>query len=140
MIKFTDEMKQRINNAYRDRKPCLWVTASKAAVPGVSFRGSTLVWDDDHLAFWERTYQSGTARSIEENPIVLMLYVDLPARLGWRFYGEAKIYEDGEIRQKIMSRVIQEELDKDPERKGKGVLIRVDRILYFANNTVLQER
>jgi hypothetical protein len=59
MIKFTDEMKQRINNAFADKKYCIWATASSDGVPSLSFRGSAFVWDDEHLAVWERSRQSG---------------------------------------------------------------------------------
>ncbi len=72
MIKFTDDMNVRINNAFKDKKYCVWATVSKAGVPSISFRGSTYVWDDEHLAFWERSRQSG-ADHIEENPNVVML-------------------------------------------------------------------
>ena len=139
MIKFTDEMKERINNAFRDKKPCVWATASRDGSPSVSFRGSTFVWDDEHLAIWERGHQSGEKHMLE-NPNVVMLYADLPARVGWRFYGQATVYRDGEMRQKIMERTIKDELDRDPELKGYGVLVRVDRIRRYSGEESLQER
>ena len=54
MIKMTDDMKQRIGKALKDKKPCVWGTSSKSGAPDVSFRGSTYVWDEEHLAFWDR--------------------------------------------------------------------------------------
>ncbi|MEK7879136.1 MAG: pyridoxamine 5'-phosphate oxidase family protein [candidate division NC10 bacterium] len=139
MIKFTDEMKERINNAFTDKKACVWATASKDGVPSVSFRGSTFVWDDEHLAIWERSRQSG-AQHMEENPHVVMLYADLPARIGWRFYGQATVFKTGEMRQKIMDRTIKDELDRDPERKGYGVLVRVDKIRRYSGDEIIQQR
>ena len=139
MIKFTEEMKEKINSAFRDKKYCIWATASKEGVPSVSFRGSTFVWDDEHLAFWERSRQSG-AEHIGENPYVVMLYVEFAARVGWRFYGQATLYKEGEMRQRIMERTIKDELDKDPERKGYGVLVRVDKIRRYSGDEVIQER
>jgi len=139
MIKFTDEMKERIGSAFRDRKYCLLATASKDGLPSVSFRGSIFVWDDEHLAYWERSRFSG-AEHIEENPNVVVFYFDLPARLGWRFIGQAILYKGGEMRQKIMDRTIKDELDKDPDRKGYGVLIRVDKIRNYSRDEVLQQR
>jgi hypothetical protein len=38
-----------------------------------------------------------------------------------------------------MARVVQPELDRDPERTGAAVLVRVDRIL-LGNGDVLQQR
>ncbi len=139
MIKFTDDMNVRINNAFKDKKYCVWATVSKAGVPSISFRGSTYVWDDEHLAFWERSRQSG-ADHIEENPNVVMLYFDPEARVGWRFYGQATLYKEGEMRQRIMERTIKDELDKDPDRKGYGVLIRVDKIRRYSGEAILQGR
>jgi hypothetical protein len=60
--------------------------------------------------------------------------------LGWRFYGTATVYKDGEIRQQIMRRTVKGELDKDPERKGYGVLVRVDKIRGYSGFNVVQER
>jgi hypothetical protein len=45
-----------------------------------------------------------------------------------RFYGEARVIEDAQQRDAIYQRVIPEEQARDPEKKGFGVLIRVDRI------------
>ena len=47
MIKFTDEMRERISTAFKDEKFCVWATASKDGVPSISIRGSTYVWDDN---------------------------------------------------------------------------------------------
>ncbi len=139
MIKFTDEMKEKINRAFTDKKYCIWATVSKEGIPSISFRGSTYVWNDEHLAFWERSRQSGCDH-IEENPNVVMLYVDFTARVGWRFYGRATLFKEGEMRQRIMDRTIKDELDKDPERKGYGVLIQVDKIRRYSGDALLQER
>jgi len=139
MIKFTGEMRERISTAFKDEKFCVWATASKDGVPSISIRGSTYVWDDNHLAFWERSRQSG-AEHIEDNPHVVMFYLDYKGKVGWRFYGEATLYKEGEMRKKIMERTIKAELDKDPERKGYGVLIRINRIRRYSGDQVLQER
>jgi general stress protein 26 len=139
MIKLTDDMKERINNAYKDKKYCIWATVSKTGVPSISFRGSTFVWDDEHLAFWERSRQSG-ADHIDENSNVVMLYADVAARVGWRFYGQATLFKEGEMRQRIMERTVKDELDKDPDRKGYGVLIRVNKIRRYSGEDVLQSR
>jgi hypothetical protein len=69
-----------------------------------------------------------------------MLYYDGPSRVGWRFYGRATVHKEGEMRQNILRRTIKAEIDKDPERKGYGVLVRVDKIRGYSGFTVLQER
>jgi len=139
MIKMTDDMKERIGKALRERKTCVWATSSKTGSPDISFRGSTFVWDDEHLAFWDRSRGLST-KNIEENPDVCMIYFDATDRVGWRFYGHATIFNEGEMRQKIMERTIKDELDKDPQRKGYGVLIRVDKIRRYSGDEIFQER
>jgi hypothetical protein len=39
-----------------------------------------------------------------------------------------------------LKRTVKAELDKDPERKGYGVLVRIDKIRGYSGFTVLQER
>ena len=52
MIKMTDEMRRRVNKAFEEKKYCVWATTSDDGFPDMSFRGSTFVFDDEHLAFW----------------------------------------------------------------------------------------
>src|SRR3546814_19568855 len=51
----------------------------------------------------------------------------LPAGGIARFYGEAAIHKDDPIAQRIWDRLVQPEKDRDPERKGSAVLVRVER-------------
>jgi hypothetical protein len=139
MIKITDEMKDRVDKAYDEKKYCVWATTSDDGYPDISFRGSTYVFDDEHIAFWDRSLGTSTT-NLEKNSNVCMLYYDKENRLGWRFYGQATVYRQGEMREKIMSRVIKPELDKDPERKGYGVLVRVDKIRGYSGFNIVQER
>ena len=139
MIKFTDDMKERVNKAFEDKKYCIWITTSEEGYPDVSFRGSTFVYDDDHIAFWDRSLGQSTT-NLERNPNVCMLYYDGASRVGWRFYGKAAVHKEGETRQEILRRVCKAELDKDPERKGYGVLVRVDKIRGYSGFAVLQQR
>ena len=139
MIKITDDMKERIGKALKEKKTCAWATSSKGGFTDLSFRGSTYVWDDEHLAFWDRSRGLSTG-NMEENPQVCMMYFDPAERVGWRFYGRATIFKEGEMRRKIMERTIKEELDKDPERKGYGVLVTVDKIRRYSGDEIFQER
>jgi general stress protein 26 len=139
MIKMTDEMKERVDKAYDEKKYCVWATTSDDGHPDISFRGSTYIFDDEHIAFWDRSLGTSTT-NLEKSPNVCMLYYDKENRLGWRFYGKASVYKQGEMREKIMSRVIKPELDKDPERKGHGVLVRVDKIRGYSGFNIVQER
>ena len=84
MIKMTDEMKQRVDQAYEEKKYCVWATTSDDGFPDMSFRGSTFCFDDEHIAFWDRSLGTSTT-NLEKNPHVSMLFYDKENRLGWRF-------------------------------------------------------
>lgn len=139
MIDISDSMKQQIDNALAEGYPCLIATASKDAVPELGYKGSMMVFDKESLAFWERTHQT-TIRNILENPNVMVLYRNMAkGGAAWRFLGKAAVYKEGPIREEVMSRTVQAELDKDPERKGFGVVIKVDKV-FAIGPKLLQER
>lgn len=128
MIHLTEEMRDAINNALADGTPVVVATASPDGRPDLAFKGSVLVWDPEHLAYWERS-RGETLRNLEANPHICLLYRNPQRGLAWRFYGIAELHPDGDLRARIMERVVPAELERDPERKGVAVLIRVDRVL-----------
>ena len=138
MIKLTDEMKVLFDTALADGFACLVGTATKDGQPQISPKGSVMVFDDETLAYWERAKRSGLA-NLEENPKVVVYYSHPVKRIRWRFYGEASVHESGPIREDVMSRTVQAELDRDPEREGVAVLIRVDQVGELSGN-ILQQR
>ena len=138
MIKLTEEMKELFDTALADGFACLVGTATKDGQPQISPKGSVMVFDDETLAYWERAKRSGLA-NLEENPKVVVYYSHPVKRIRWRFYGEASVHESGPIREDVMSRTVQAELDRDPERGGVAVLIRVDQVGELSGN-ILQQR
>ena len=84
MIKMTDEMKDRVNKAYEEKKYCVWATQSDDGYPDMSFRGSTFVFDAEHIAFWDRSLGTSLV-NLEKNPNVSMFYYDKENKLGWRW-------------------------------------------------------
>ena len=104
----------------------------------MGLKGSMMAFDHETLAYWERS-QRRILEHIEENPHVVVFYRDPKARLQWRFYGEAEIIRDGPVREQVMARVVQRELDRDPERQGLAVLIKVERVTNLGAE-ILQQR
>lgn len=137
MIQLTDEMREAIDNNRAQGAPVMFATAGKGGMPDVVFKGSAMVWDDEHLAYWERA-RGQTLRNLEENPQVCAFYRNAQTRIGWKFFGVAQLYYEGDLRQRVMDRTIEAELTADPERKGVAVIIRVDRVLQAGK--VLMER
>lgn len=122
------EMAEPIAVALDEGSPCLVATASRDGHPNIAFKGSLMVLDQDHLAFWERSHGE-TVAHLRENPHIAAIYRSAQRGQAWRFYGEAELLESGDLREQIMARTIPAELDRDPERKGIAVVIRVDRVL-----------
>jgi hypothetical protein len=120
-----------VNNAYYNQQVCV-IATSNGNEPDVALKGSFMVWDDDHLAYWERGLNE-TLAAIRTNPHVAVL-VRPKGSPPMRFYGSARVIDDPEQREAIYQRVIPEEQRRDPEKKGFGVLIRVDRIRQGPNS------
>jgi hypothetical protein len=114
-----------VDNALANQAPML-IATSNDGQPDLAFKGSFLVWDRDHLAYWERGLNE-TLAGIRGNPLVAVL-VRPKGSPAVRFYGEARIVSDPAEREAIWQRVIPEEQGRDPKKTGSAVLIRVDRI------------
>lgn len=144
MIKLTDQMRSLLNSALSDGTPCLLGTASKDGYPQISPKGSIVVFDDDTLCYWERSKRSALKR-IEENPHVSVFYrnaaraAEIPYRAGcMRFYGDVRLVESGPQRDKIWDLIPEAERKPDPEKKGLGVLIKVNRVEELSGNVIMQ--
>jgi len=97
-------------------------------------RGSTMVYDDQHLALWERGKGSTTDNLKDGSKITIYfrkpsLRTDgtLPKGGIARFYGTATVHKSGAVYEEIWRRVVQPEKDRDPDKKGFAVLIKVER-------------
>jgi nitroimidazol reductase NimA-like FMN-containing flavoprotein (pyridoxamine 5'-phosphate oxidase superfamily) len=103
------------------------VATSNDGQPDVALKGSLLVWDADHLAWWERGHGE-TEAAVRANPRVAVMVRNLTRdKRSLRFYGEARIVDEA-TRVRIWERVSQVEKDTDPEKQGVAVLVRVDRV------------
>lgn len=136
-IVIESEMRELVNNALSDRLPCIVGTASGDGEPQISLKGSVIVYSDDTLAYWERTKRTALS-NVQENPKIVIFYRNPEKRINWRFHGTASVVESGSVREDVMSRTPQAELDRDPERTGVAVLVKLDRITELSGN-VLQK-
>ena len=64
------------------------------------------------------------------------MYRNTELRKSWRFYGEVTIYDSGEIRDQVLEKTVQPELDRDPDRLGAAVVIKVTKITTLGGETV----
>lgn len=127
MIHLTDEIRMALDQALANRIFCALATADAQGMPDVSYRGSVVAWDEEHLVFWERS--RGTAlENMRENPKVCIMYYNPNNRKFWRFYGRAQLIAEGPERERIMAAIPEAELERDPERTGVAVKVALDMV------------
>jgi hypothetical protein len=133
-IEMTELHARFLMQAAEDGVPPLLGTADKNGDPQISPKGTVAVLDPETLCFWERSYRS-SFHAIEDNPRVVVYCrnhartKELPFRNGaLRFRGVARAAEDEATRDKVWNLSPRGEKDRDTERKGVAILIRVDAI------------
>ena len=93
-----------------------------------------MVFDGDHFAFWERG-KGTTNENLNDGTKVTVFFRKpqlresgvLPKGGIARFYGVATLHKSGPVYEETWKRLIQPERDRDPEKKGFAVLVKVDR-------------
>ncbi len=139
MIRLTDEMREHVNSALEKGYPCIIATASGNGEPGVGYRGSVMIWDDDHIAWWEREPRN-QMQNMQANPRAAVIFRNHELRVGWRFYGEVTFHPKGDpLWEQVWDRVVPAEQARDPERIGTAIIMRVD-IVRDILPQVLQQR
>jgi hypothetical protein len=133
MARIPTVLHEHINTAFPD-----FVTLVGTALPDgyaqITPRGGTLVYDDEHLALWERG-KGSTAANMKDGTKVTVYFrkpslrADGTLPLGGiaRFYGTAKIERSGAAYDEVWRRLVQPEKDRDPEKKGYAVLIKIEK-------------
>ena len=112
----------------------------------ITMRGSLMVFDDEHIAWWERG-KGTTTGNLKDGDKVTVFYRNpklredgtLPAGGVARFYGTVKLHKAGDTREQIWAKVVQPEKDRDPEQKGWGVLMAVERAEDLGGNALKLE-
>jgi hypothetical protein len=123
---------EHIDTAFPDYV-CLVATVLPNGYAQVTPRGSTMVFDDEHFALWERGRGSTNAILGDGTKITIFFRkrplrdTILPKGGVARFYGTAKIHKSGPVYEEVWRRLIEPEKKSDPEKKGFAVLIRVER-------------
>jgi hypothetical protein len=110
------------------------VATANDGQPDLALKGSLMVWDRDHLAWWERGRRE-TYAGLVKNPKVAVFVRNVTRdRRGLRFYGTARIVDDPALRERIWQRVLQVEKDTDNDKQGEAILVRVDRVRAGPND------
>ena len=128
----SETIKKLITNAWTDGYPCLVGTAGKDG-PNISPKGSLIVYDDQHLAYWERSKRKAL-ENVGQDKRVVVMYANFKAQRDGiidsgflRFYGTVELHESGPVREAIFAKLSTREQTHDGADTGIGVLIRIER-------------
>jgi len=94
----SDQIKSLIRSAWDDGYPLIVATAGPDG-PVMGPKGSMIVYDDSHLAYWERT-RGKILDAVRHEPRVCILYANFKAQRDGvlesgflRFFGTAELHE-----------------------------------------------
>ena len=74
----SEKVRKLIDNAWVDGYCCLLATTGPNG-PNISPKGSMLVYDDDHLAYWERS-KKGALANLGHDQRVTVIYANMQAQ------------------------------------------------------------
>jgi len=104
-------------------------TVCPDGTPNLSPKGTTTVWDDEHLVFVD-IHSPGTVNNLLTNPSVEINVVDIFIRKGYRFKGIGKVLSEGSLFEEVVS------FYRSAGAKyaiKNIVLIKIDRIIPLAS-------
>jgi len=138
----SQKIKDLIASAWTDGYPCLVGTQGPDG-PNISPKGSLILFDDEHLAYWERTKRKALD-NLQHDQRVVVMYGNFKAQRDGlldsgflRFYGKAELHESGKIRDAIFAKLSPREQTHDGADTGVGVLIRIERAQDVRGKSIL---
>jgi hypothetical protein len=114
-LELPDEVRALVNGALEAGNPILLAAITTDGKPRMSFRGSVQALSPDQLGFWVRRVEGETMEGIKANPNVALMY-------------RARLAADKAERDRVYESAPEREQKADPERKGEGVVIDLDRV------------
>src|SRR5260370_32800146 len=89
-VVLTEDMKQVV----RQQRLGFAATVCPDGTPNLSPKGTTSVWDDDHLIFAD-IHSPRTVANLRHNPAIEINVVDPLVRKGYRFKGTGEVLAEG---------------------------------------------
>ena len=128
----SDTVQRLITNAWEDGYPCLVATTGVDG-PNISPKGSMVVFDDGHLAYWERSKKKALENLASDRRVVVM-YSNFKAQRDQviqsgflRFWGTAEVHETGPVRDAIFAKLTKREQEHAGADTGVGVVVTFTR-------------
>jgi predicted pyridoxine 5'-phosphate oxidase superfamily flavin-nucleotide-binding protein len=103
-------------------------TVSADGTPNLSPKGTTTVWDDDHLIFAD-IHSPQTVENLRMNPSIEINVVDWFVRKGYRFKGTAEVIDSGPRFDELLAFYESRGTKNTRSRIHSVVLVRVERAL-----------
>jgi len=103
-------------------------TVCPDGTPNLSPKGTTAVWDGDHLVFAD-LHSPGTVANLRSNPSIEINVVDQLVRKGYRFKGTASVYTEGDFFERGVSFYESRGTVNARERIRGIVIVSVERAL-----------
>jgi hypothetical protein len=126
------QIQSLIGSAWDDGYPCLLATCGPLG-PNITPKGSLIVFDDQHLAYWERS-KRGVLENYSHSKKVCIMYANMKAQrdgiieMGFlRFFGTAELHETGPVKDAIFAKLLPREQTHAGADTGIGVLIKLER-------------
>ena len=136
-LKLPEALKQAVKQAYiPDDNPLLMAYVDKQGRPGLSYRGSAVVFSDTQLGMWARNGEGGTASALDNNANVTLIYRQPSPDHGRSqavvtFRGRARVDNNAASRSKVYEDMPQRERDADPDMKGVAIIIDLESVDGF---------
>ncbi len=115
----TDDMKRVV----REQRLGFVATVCPNGTPNLSPKGTTTVWDDDHLIFAD-IRSPVTVENLRQNPTIEINVVDHIVRKGYRFKGTGQVLDEGPLFERA-AELYRRDFNLDRERINSIVVVRV---------------
>lgn len=122
MAVLTDDMKYVV----LEQKLGFVATVCPDGTPNLSPKGTTAVWDDDHLVFAD-IHSPQTIANLKKNPAIEINVVDWFVRKGYRFKGTAAVLEAGPLFDQLIAFYQQRGTPDARTRIRAIVMVKVER-------------
>jgi|SRR5215467_4648358 len=133
----SDTIKTLIRNAWDDGYPCLLATHGPQG-PNITPKGSMIVFDDAHLAWWERSKRA-VLENLSHDKRVCVMYANFKAQRDGvlesgflRFFGSVELHESGSMREAILPSCCRASRPMPVPRPASASSSRSKRRLIFA--------
>ena len=104
-------------------------TVCPDGTPNLSPKGTTKVWDDQHLVFAD-IHSPETINNLLNNPAIEINIVDVFTRKGYRFKGTGNVLSEGKLFQEVVSSY---NVQEETYTIKNVVVIKVERVLPLSS-------